>query len=132
MASAADGRELLSGAGLSIDGNSGSSPVPKPGAAASTPCSGLAASAGPASSSGGASSNGGAASPNPASSAAAVGKKSSHDLRLAADRAMIACVREDGGHHSYFSRPPLRSFTLCFEDAAVERDYRRWGSAISG
>ena len=46
------------------------------------------------------------------------------ELRLQLDSEMIDCVRQDGGHHSYFSRPPLRPFSLCFEDASQEEDYR--------
>ena len=46
-------------------------------------------------------------------------------LRQRTDRAMIACVKEDGGHYVYFSRPPLKEFTLCFTDRHVEKDYRR-------
>lgn len=45
--------------------------------------------------------------------------------RLAADYALIECVQNDGGHHSYFSRPPLSPFSLSFDDRHVEKDYRR-------
>jgi len=75
-------------------------------------------------------SNGGAAGPS--SAAVAVGRdpgSSSHvtdvaQVRLNADKALMSCVREDGGHHTYFSRPPLRTLTLSFEEDAVEKDYR--------
>ncbi|XP_040564772.1 adenylate cyclase type 9 isoform X2 [Lepeophtheirus salmonis] len=41
------------------------------------------------------------------------------------DIVMIQCVKEDPGHHSYFTRPPLGNFTLCFKDWTTEIDYRR-------
>ena len=57
-------------------------------------------------------------------------------LRQQSDMALIKCVMEDATHTTYFTRPPLHSLTLFFEEPTVERDYRRtaWrarASAIS-
>ena len=46
-------------------------------------------------------------------------------LRQQSDHALINCVLEDTTHTSYFTKPPLRTFTLFFEDPKVERDYRK-------
>ena len=51
-------------------------------------------------------------------------KRFSGDLRQQSDAALIACVQEDAGHHSYFSRPPLTRVGLVFEDSHIESDYR--------
>ena len=45
---------------------------------------------------------------------------SEKESRLSYDRAMINCIREDGGTHTFFkSRPPVRGFTLFFKDPQV-------------
>ena len=45
---------------------------------------------------------------------------SEKESRLRYDRAMINCIREDGGTHTFFkSRPPVRGFTLFFKDPQV-------------
>ena len=45
---------------------------------------------------------------------------SEKESRLSYDRAMINCIREDGGTHTFFkSRPPVKGFTLCFKDQQV-------------
>ncbi|TRY74079.1 hypothetical protein TCAL_07404 [Tigriopus californicus] len=93
LASATDGRELLSSAGLSIHGSSSDNEGH----------SGLGREGG----------------------SKLHSAQSMASLRHQSDQAMMLCVREDGGHHSYFSRPPLKSFSLCFEDPHMERDYRR-------
>ncbi len=124
LASTADGREWLSGAGISIDGASSSSKKDLMMAGGGTDSNG----AGGGVSSAHAQVSSSSSCALAAAAAAAAAGKPHRDLasaRAAADRAMISCVREDGGHHSYFSRPPLRSFSLRFEDPAVESDYRR-------
>ena len=53
----------------------------------------------------------------PSAGAAVLSEKES---RLSYDRAMINCIREDGGTHTFFkSRPPVRGFTLFFKDPQV-------------
>ena len=50
----------------------------------------------------------------------AVAVLSEKESRLSYDRAMINCIREDGGTHTFFkSRPPVRGFTLFFKDPQV-------------
>ena len=45
---------------------------------------------------------------------------SEKESRLSYDRAMINCIREDGGTHTFFkSKPPVRGFTLFFKDPQV-------------
>ena len=45
---------------------------------------------------------------------------SEKESRLSYDRAMISCIKEDGGTHTFFkSRPPVRGFTLFFKDPQV-------------
>ena len=57
------------------------------------------------------------AAAGPAAAAAPLSEKES---RLSYDRAMINCIREDGGTHTFFkSRPPVKGFTLCFKDQQV-------------
>ena len=53
----------------------------------------------------------------PSAGAVVVSEKES---RLSYDRAMISCIKEDGGTHTFFkSRPPVRGFTLFFKDPQV-------------
>ncbi len=130
LASTADGREWLSGAGISIDGASSSSNKKDGGGggggAASSGAGGAAGGdSATANGSSGGGGGGGGQEPNSIASQGGVGQqKPLAQVRAAADRAMISCVREDGGHHSYFSRPPLRSFSLRFDDPAVEAGER--------
>ena len=57
---------------------------------------------------------------NAAGRAAAAAPVSEKESRLSYDRAMINCIREDGGTHTFFkSRPPVRGFTLFFKDPQV-------------
>lgn len=61
-----------------------------------------------------------ASQPSPVAQSATSGVvMTEKEIWLSADRAMIACIREDAGAHSFFTRPPLKSFTLCFEDKQV-------------
>ena len=111
MASATDGRELLSSAGLSIDDDDSridalASVGPKSSEAVIVRTKDSPVAPGQISTNGG----GGGSSGQHANQA---------QMRLASDRAMIACVKEDAGHHAYFSKPPLKDMTLCFTEKQV-------------
>ena len=45
--------------------------------------------------------------------------------RAQADQDMIHCIKEDGTHHTYFTRPPVNPITLFFDDNLTEKDYRK-------
>lgn len=47
-------------------------------------------------------------------------------FRVQSDQAMIRCIQDDtANHHKFFTKPPLRSWTLFFKNPSVEREYRR-------
>ena len=41
------------------------------------------------------------------------------------DVALIGCIQEDNTHTTYFTSPPFNDLTLFFEDARVEKEYRK-------
>jgi len=41
------------------------------------------------------------------------------------DVALIGCIQEDTTHTTYFTSPPFNNLTLFFEDARVEKEYRK-------